>query len=164
MGIDDAVDWLVEAVTAMVRSAGLTLRGLGLASFGGVLAQQIVARVAAVRLAGQLRWNDTRLPDADQITDELRLIIEQGGEQGILEAEEEQMIHAVIELGDQAETAWRRQLGAVGSVRLLLDEHFVEAQRTAFFLLLGFDNIHGDKCGPFGRPARRGTNYPNGSP
>jgi putative hemolysin len=34
-------------------------------------------------------------------SDELRLIIEQGGEQGILEAEEEQMIHAVIELGDQ---------------------------------------------------------------
>jgi putative hemolysin len=33
--------------------------------------------------------------------DELRLIIEQGGEQGILEAEEEQMIHAVIELGDR---------------------------------------------------------------
>jgi putative hemolysin len=34
-------------------------------------------------------------------SDELRLIIEQGGEQGILEAEEEQMIHAVIELGEQ---------------------------------------------------------------
>jgi putative hemolysin len=33
--------------------------------------------------------------------DELRLIIEQGGEQGILEAEEEQMIHAVIELGER---------------------------------------------------------------
>jgi putative hemolysin len=33
--------------------------------------------------------------------EELRLIIEQGGEQGILEAEEEQMIHAVIELGEQ---------------------------------------------------------------
>ena len=33
--------------------------------------------------------------------DELRLIIERGGEQGILEAEEEQMINAVIELGDQ---------------------------------------------------------------
>ncbi len=33
--------------------------------------------------------------------EELRLIIEQGGAQGILEAEEEQMIHAVIELGDQ---------------------------------------------------------------
>ncbi len=30
---------------------------------------------------------------------ELKLIVERGGEQGILEAEEEQMIHAVIELG-----------------------------------------------------------------
>jgi CBS domain containing-hemolysin-like protein len=31
----------------------------------------------------------------------LRLIVERGGEQGILEAEEEQMINAVIELGDR---------------------------------------------------------------
>ena len=37
-----------------------------------------------------------------QITaDELRLIVERGGEQGVLEAEEEQMINAVIELGDR---------------------------------------------------------------
>jgi putative hemolysin len=37
-----------------------------------------------------------------QITaEELRLIVERGGEQGVLEAEEEQMINAVIELGDQ---------------------------------------------------------------
>ncbi|HEY6058613.1 MAG TPA: hemolysin family protein [Candidatus Limnocylindrales bacterium] len=43
-----------------------------------------------------------RDPRADQIsTEELRLIVERGGEQGILEAEEEQMIHAVIELGDR---------------------------------------------------------------
>jgi putative hemolysin len=33
--------------------------------------------------------------------EELRLIVERGGEQGILEAEEEQMINAVIELGSQ---------------------------------------------------------------
>ncbi len=33
--------------------------------------------------------------------EELMLIIERGGEQGVLEAEEEQMIHAVIELGDR---------------------------------------------------------------
>jgi putative hemolysin len=33
--------------------------------------------------------------------EELKLIVERGGEQGILEAEEEQMIHAVIELGDR---------------------------------------------------------------
>ncbi|HEV8280873.1 MAG TPA: hemolysin family protein [Candidatus Limnocylindrales bacterium] len=37
-----------------------------------------------------------------QITaEELRLIVERGGEQGVLEAEEEQMINAVIELGTQ---------------------------------------------------------------
>ena len=34
-------------------------------------------------------------------TEELKLIVERGGEQGILEAEEEQMIAAVIELGDR---------------------------------------------------------------
>ncbi len=34
-------------------------------------------------------------------SEELRLIVERGGEQGILEAEEEQMINAVIELGDR---------------------------------------------------------------
>ncbi|HSL77533.1 MAG TPA: hemolysin family protein [Candidatus Limnocylindrales bacterium] len=42
------------------------------------------------------------VPAEERISsEELRLIIEQGGEQGILEAEEEQMIHAVIELGEQ---------------------------------------------------------------
>ena len=40
--------------------------------------------------------------DQNQIsTEELKLLVERGGEQGILEAEEEQMIHAVIELGDR---------------------------------------------------------------
>jgi len=61
-------------------------------------------------LVGMLTWTTrriSRLFGADVAADErisaeeLRLIIEQGGEQGILEAEEEQMIHAVIELGDQ---------------------------------------------------------------
>lgn len=61
-------------------------------------------------LVGALTWTTrriSRLFGADVAADErisaeeLRLIIEQGGEQGILEAEEEQMIHAVIELGDQ---------------------------------------------------------------
>ena len=41
-----------------------------------------------------------RVSDEVQITaEELRLIVERGGEQGVLEAEEEQMINAVIELG-----------------------------------------------------------------
>jgi len=34
-------------------------------------------------------------------TEELKILVERGGEQGILEAEEEQMIHAVIELGEK---------------------------------------------------------------
>ncbi len=59
-------------------------------------------------LVGALTWitrRISRLFGADVAADErisseeIRLIIEQGGEQGILEAEEEQMIHAVIELG-----------------------------------------------------------------
>ena len=37
--------------------------------------------------------------EAQISAEELKLIVERGGEQGILEAEEEQMIHAVIELG-----------------------------------------------------------------
>jgi putative hemolysin len=37
--------------------------------------------------------------EAEISAEELKLIVERGGEQGVLEAEEEQMIHAVIELG-----------------------------------------------------------------
>jgi CBS domain containing-hemolysin-like protein len=44
------------------------------------------------------RVRDERGPDH---AEELRLIVERGGEQGVLEAEEEQMINAVIELGDR---------------------------------------------------------------
>jgi putative hemolysin len=57
-------------------------------------------------LTGTTRWV-ARLLGADVSTDaqitaeELRLIVERGGEQGVLEAEEEQMINAVIELGDR---------------------------------------------------------------
>jgi putative hemolysin len=44
----------------------------------------------------------SNVPQETRISaEELRLIVERGGEQGILEAEEEQMIHAVIELGDR---------------------------------------------------------------
>jgi putative hemolysin len=66
---------------------------------------RILAPLVAL-LTGITRWI-TRLLGVDtageaQITAaELRLIVERGGEQGILEAEEEQMINAVIELGDR---------------------------------------------------------------
>jgi putative hemolysin len=57
-------------------------------------------------LTGITRWI-TRLFGADVAreavitAEELRLIVERGGEQGVLEAEEEQMIQAVIELGER---------------------------------------------------------------
>ena len=50
-------------------------------------------------IAGMLGAHATE--EARITAEELRLIVERGGEQGILEAEEEQMINAVIELGDR---------------------------------------------------------------
>ncbi len=57
-------------------------------------------------MSGITRWVTRAIgvnmnQDAAISADELRLIVERGGEQGILEAEEEQMINAVIELGDR---------------------------------------------------------------
>jgi magnesium and cobalt exporter, CNNM family len=43
----------------------------------------------------------TATNEANITAEELRLIVERGGEQGVLEAEEEQMINAVIELGER---------------------------------------------------------------
>jgi putative hemolysin len=42
-----------------------------------------------------------RITENTMSTEELKLLVERGGEQGILEAEEEQMIAAVIELGER---------------------------------------------------------------
>ena len=64
-------------------------------------------------------------------TEELSILVERGGEQGILEAEEEQMIQAVIELGDQRvhEVMVPRiamvTLGASATTEEALD-HFIE--------------------------------------
>ena len=57
-------------------------------------------------LTGITRWIaalfGANVTNEAQITaEELRLIVERGGEQGVLEAEEEQMINAVIELGER---------------------------------------------------------------
>ncbi|MBI2762616.1 MAG: HlyC/CorC family transporter [Chloroflexi bacterium] len=66
------------------------------------------------RILGPIVWALTKITsgvnrilgvrdiDPDVIsTEELKLLVERGGEQGVLEAEEEQMINAVIELGDR---------------------------------------------------------------
>jgi magnesium and cobalt exporter, CNNM family len=57
-------------------------------------------------LTGVTRWVAGLLgvqlnTEAAITAEELRLIVERGGEQGVLEAEEEQMINAVIELGER---------------------------------------------------------------
>jgi putative hemolysin len=57
-------------------------------------------------MAGITRWVARSIgvdinQEAQISADELRLIVERGGEQGVLEAEEEQMINAVIELGER---------------------------------------------------------------
>jgi putative hemolysin len=66
---------------------------------------RILAPVIAL-LTGITRWVTGALgvrlnPEASITAEELRLIVERGGEQGVLEAEEEQMINAVIELGER---------------------------------------------------------------
>ena len=76
----------------------------------------------------------TRLFGADvpaeaQISaEELRLIVERGGEQGILEAEEEQMIHAVIELGERR--VHEVMVPRIAIVALAADATFEEAIDT----------------------------------
>jgi len=92
---------LVPKQIGLAHAEGVAMSTSRLIDFLGVIFGPLV---------GFLTWTTrriSRLFGADVAADErisaeeLRLIIEQGGEQGILEAEEEQMIHAVIELGDQ---------------------------------------------------------------
>jgi putative hemolysin len=67
---------------------------------GRVLAP-LVALLTSITRAITLPLGARVNPEAQITAEELRLIVERGGEQGILEAEEEQMINAVIELGDR---------------------------------------------------------------
>ena len=61
-----------------------------------------------------------------QITaEELKLIVERGGEQGVLEAEEEQMINAVIELGERR--VHEVMVPRVSIVGIRVDASFEEA-------------------------------------
>ena len=92
---------LVPKSLALANNERFALVLSGPLDFLGRLLGPLVAGLTAIT-----RWI-VRLFGAEvtseaQITaEELRLIVERGGEQGILEAEEEQMINAVIELGDR---------------------------------------------------------------
>jgi putative hemolysin len=63
-------------------------------ALGPVIAALTGITNAVTRLFGANVSNEAQIT-----AEELRLIVERGGEQGVLEAEEEQMINAVIELG-----------------------------------------------------------------
>jgi CBS domain containing-hemolysin-like protein len=65
-----------------------------------VLAPVILFLTGATKAIAKL-FGVSVTPEQSISAEELRLIVERGGEQGVLEAEEEQMINAVIELGDR---------------------------------------------------------------
>jgi magnesium and cobalt exporter, CNNM family len=92
---------LVPKQIGLAHAERVTLTTARLMEFlGNVFGPLVGALTLVTRYVSRLFRAD--VPADERISsEELRLIIEQGGEQGILEAEEEQMIHAVIELGDQ---------------------------------------------------------------
>jgi len=77
----------------------LTLSG-PLDVLGRILAPVVALLTGITRAVTRMIGVDISA-EAQITAEELRLIVERGGEQGILEAEEEQMINAVIELGDR---------------------------------------------------------------
>ena len=66
-----------------------------------VLGPLVRALTAVTNTVSRLLGAGDFTPGGVMSTEELKILVERGGAQGILEAEEEQMIHAVIELGDQ---------------------------------------------------------------
>jgi putative hemolysin len=68
---------------------------------GRLLAPIVSLLTWVTRLIAHSLGGDVSTRQAQISSEELRLIVERGGEQGVLEAEEEQMISAVIELGDR---------------------------------------------------------------
>src|SRR5215218_1497743 len=67
----------------------------------GRIFRPIVALLTATTRTISRAFGADVTTEAQITAEELRLIVERGGEQGILEAEEEQMINAVIELGER---------------------------------------------------------------
>ncbi|MBA2315966.1 MAG: HlyC/CorC family transporter [Chloroflexi bacterium] len=92
---------LVPKTLALAHPERFALSLAGLVDLMGRVLRPIVWALERVTNAVN-RLLGVRDVDHNQIsTEELKLLIERGGEQGILEAEEEQMIHAVIELGER---------------------------------------------------------------
>ena len=92
---------LVPKSLALANNERFALTLSGPLDFLGRLLGPVVAALTAITRAVVRLFGAEVTSEAQITAEELRLIVERGGEQGILEAEEEQMINAVIELGDR---------------------------------------------------------------
>ncbi len=92
---------LVPKTLALAHPEAFSLGLSGPVELIGRLFRPVVAVLTAATRAIARVFGAEVNSEAQISAEELRLIVERGGEQGILEAEEEQMIHAVIELGDR---------------------------------------------------------------
>jgi putative hemolysin len=92
---------LVPKTLALAHPERFALTLSGPVAILGRLFGPVVAALTAVTRTITRALGADVTKDAQITAEELKLIIERGGEQGILEAEEEQMINAVIELGER---------------------------------------------------------------
>ena len=92
---------LVPKTLALAHPEAFALRLAGPVDVLGRILRPLVAVLTAATRAIARAFGAEVNTEAQITAEELRLIVERGGEQGILEAEEEQMINAVIELGDR---------------------------------------------------------------
>ncbi len=90
---------LVPKTLALAHPEAFALALAGPVDILGRALRPLVAVLTATTSAIARLFGAEVTSEARITADELRLIVERGGEQGILEAEEEQMINAVIELG-----------------------------------------------------------------
>ena len=92
---------LVPKTLALAHPEAFALRLAGPVDVIGRILRPLVALLTATTRTITRAFGAEVTSEARITAEELRLIVERGGEQGILEAEEEQMINAVIELGDR---------------------------------------------------------------
>jgi putative hemolysin len=92
---------LVPKTLALAHPEAFSLALAGPVDVLGRIFRPVVAMLTAATRTIAKAFGAEVTSKAQITAEELRLIVERGGEQGILEAEEEQMINAVIELGDR---------------------------------------------------------------
>ncbi len=92
---------LVPKSLALAHTEAFALRLSWLVELLLRLLAPLVWLLTRVTNAVTRMFGGNRMSENTMSTEELKLLVERGGEQGILEAEEEQMIAAVIELGER---------------------------------------------------------------